>query len=67
MVKIIEIRKRLGIGSQAALAKRLGVDQATISRWETGERKPSGPALVLLKQLAAEAGNQKPKPKRATG
>jgi transcriptional regulator with XRE-family HTH domain len=31
----------LGI-SQAEAAGRIGVDQATLARWERGEREPSG-------------------------
>lgn len=50
-IDIGQLRKRLGI-SQAELGKRLGgLDQATISRWETGKGEPEGPAAILLQQL----------------
>lgn len=32
--------------SQVEVAKRLGVSQAAISMWETGERKPSTPEML---------------------
>lgn len=54
MSEIIDIKSIRGELSQAQLAELLGVEQATISRWETGKSKPSGPALVLLKQIATE-------------
>ena len=37
--------------NQEELGKRLGVSRNAVARWETGTRNPSGPALVLLKQL----------------
>ena len=45
-------RTRLNL-SHAALADRLGVDQATVSRIETGAREPSKPVQRLLEQIAA--------------
>ncbi len=50
---IKKLRQRLGL-TQSELAERLGVDQATIHRWEKGA-KPSGPAEKLLQQIAARA------------
>ena len=49
--QITSARQRLGL-SQAALAERLGVDQATISRWERGVVPVSGPAALALRLLA---------------
>jgi len=54
MIDVASIRARLGL-SQTALAQQLGVDQSTVSRWETGELSPSGPALILLRQLEQQA------------
>lgn len=45
--------------SQAGLAKALGVRQATVSRWETGER----PATMPLVALALTALSRKIRPK----
>lgn len=59
-IDIGKLRRLLGDGSkplsQEELGKRLGVDQATISRWETGECEPNGPTQILLKQLHDGAG-----------
>jgi putative transcriptional regulator len=37
--------------SQAQLADALGVSQASISRWETGQDEPSTPAKILLEAM----------------
>lgn len=50
----IDIKAIRGDLSQSQFAELLGVEQATVSRWETGKSNPSGPALVLLRQIAAE-------------
>lgn len=42
-----EMRKQHGL-SQAALAEAIGSTQECISRYETGERKPSIDVAVLL-------------------
>lgn len=34
--------------TQAQLASEIGVDQSTVSLWETGHSRPRGPALKLL-------------------
>jgi DNA-binding transcriptional regulator YiaG len=50
------IRHGLGL-SQRGLAARLRVeDVRTIRRYETGERKISGPVSLLMEMWAAEAG-----------
>lgn len=36
------------------LAERLGVSPKTVESWEYEARNPSGPALLLLKQLMAK-------------
>ena len=50
--KIIEVREKRG-WSQQALGEFLGVDQGTISKWESGKAKPSGPAQKLLSLLSS--------------
>lgn len=51
--QIKSLRKSLH-ESQASFAKRFGVAQATVCRWERGDEKPSGPATLLLKRLMSE-------------
>ncbi len=51
---IILVREKRG-WSQQALADFIGVDQGTISKWESGKAKPSGPAQRLLDQLSAKS------------
>jgi len=41
-------RKRLGL-SQAAIAAKIGVNQATVSRWESGELTPNSRDLIAVK------------------
>jgi putative transcriptional regulator len=43
-----EIRAKLKL-SQAAFAGLMGVSLRTVQDWEQGRRKPSGPALALLR------------------
>jgi len=43
-----EIRTKLKL-SQAAFAGLMGVSLRTIQDWEQGRRKPSGPAVALLR------------------
>jgi len=54
MSDTIDVKQIRGGLSQAQFAELLGVRQATVSRWETGESVPSGPALVLLHQIASK-------------
>ena len=42
------IRAKLNL-SQAAFAGLMGVSLRTVQDWEQGRRKPSGPALALLR------------------
>ena len=46
-VKIAEIRNKAGV-SQGVFAKYLTVTTGTVSKWESGKKHPSGPALKLL-------------------
>lgn len=45
--KIAEVRLKAGV-SQAVFAKYLTVTTGTVSKWESGKKHPSGPALKLL-------------------
>ena len=45
------IREGMGL-SQSAFAGMLGVSARTVQDWEQGRRRPSGPALSLLKVAA---------------
>ena len=47
------MRKQYGL-SQALLAYTLGMTVDSVSKWERGEIKPSGPALRILNTLAAK-------------
>ena len=47
------IRQRLGL-SQEAFAARYGFSVETIRNYEQGHRRPTGPARVLLRVIAAE-------------
>lgn len=47
------IRERVfGVPTQKEFAELLGVKQASISRWETGENGPSKAAIARMKALA---------------
>lgn len=59
---ISSTRKALGL-SQTALANVLGVSQATISRFETGELVPNVRTILALEALMARS--KKPKKERA--
>ena len=39
--------------TQEALAKKLGIDQCTLARWERGERTPTGLYRQLVEQFLA--------------
>lgn len=47
------IRQAAGV-SQQRLADELGVGRVTVTRWESGERRPRGPLAVAYAQLLAE-------------
>jgi putative transcriptional regulator len=57
--EIRAIREKAGV-SQAMFAEYIGVTAGLVSKWECGEKRPSGPSLKLLtlvkvKGLAAVA------------
>jgi putative transcriptional regulator len=46
-VDVAALRQRIGL-TQEQFAARFCVSVATLRHWERGDRKPQGPALVLL-------------------
>ena len=48
-ISLATLRKNAGYATQDALARRLGVDDVTISRWENGRREPR---LAHISELA---------------
>lgn len=57
-INVKKLREDLKL-TQAQLAEQIGVDQSTISLWETGETTPRGPASRLLGMLAAKTDRRK--------
>lgn len=45
--KIRDLREREHV-SQSVFAQHLNVNKSLVSRWERGEKRPSGPSLKLL-------------------
>ena len=46
------VRQQASLGmTQKESARRLGVDQGTLARWERGEREPWGKLLDLVKRF----------------
>jgi len=43
-------RKRIGL-TQEEFAAKFGISLGTLRQWERGDRKPHGPALVLLRVI----------------
>ena len=52
-VDVKAIRKKISM-SQTEFASAFGISVATLRHWERGDRKPQGPALVLLNVVAKE-------------
>ena len=48
---VLAIRESMEL-SQSAFAAMMGVNARTLQNWEQGRRKPSGPALSLLRVAA---------------
>ncbi len=46
--EVSKIRQQLHL-SQTAFAGFMGISLRTLQEWEQGRRKPSGPAIMLLK------------------
>jgi DNA-binding transcriptional regulator YiaG len=57
--EIKRARDRLG-ESQAAFAKRFGVNQSTIHRWETGDLAIDGIVLMGVESVLAKLSGQHP-------
>jgi transcriptional regulator with XRE-family HTH domain len=53
--RLTDVREALGL-TRREVARRLGVDDSTVSRWESGERRP--PAWYRRKLLALDADLQ---------
>jgi putative transcriptional regulator len=51
--RVHKLRQRLKL-SQQDFGDRVGVRQATVSDWETGKTKPTGPSVKLLDMLNEE-------------
>ena len=52
-VDVKAIRENVGM-SQPEFASAFGISLGTLRHWERGDRKPRGPALVLLNVVAKE-------------
>lgn len=52
-VDVKAIRKRLGL-SQAAFAQRFGFSLDSVQNWESGRRRPEGPARMFLTVIDRE-------------
>jgi DNA-binding transcriptional regulator YiaG len=48
------LREALGL-TQATLARRIGVDRLSVSRWECGRGRPGADALAKLRRLRRRA------------
>jgi putative transcriptional regulator len=52
-VDVKNIRTNIGM-TQNEFASKFGISVSTLRHWERGDRKPQGPALVLLNVVAKE-------------
>ena len=52
-VDVAAVRGQLGC-TQEQFASRFGISVATLRHWERGDRRPNGPALVLLNLIARD-------------
>ena len=52
-IDVKNIRSQIGM-SQNEFASAFGISVSTLRHWERGDRKPHGPALVLLNVVAKE-------------
>ena len=49
-VDVQALRQRIGL-TQEQFASKFGISLGTLRHWERGDRKPHGPALVLLRVI----------------
>ena len=49
-IDVPALRTRLGL-TQEAFAAKFGISLGTLRHWERGDRRPHGPALVLLRVI----------------
>jgi len=49
-VDVQALRQRIGL-TQEQFAAKFGISLGTLRHWERGDRKPHGPALVLLRVI----------------
>ncbi|MCP4220350.1 MAG: helix-turn-helix domain-containing protein [bacterium] len=54
-VDVKEVRKQIGM-TQKDFALSFGISLGTLRHWERGDRKPKGPALVLLNLVRKAPG-----------
>lgn len=52
-IDVKNIRTKIGM-TQIEFASKFGISVSTLRHWERGDRKPQGPALVLLNVVAKE-------------
>ena len=52
-IDVKNVRSKIGM-SQNEFASAFGISVSTLRHWERGDRKPQGPALVLLNVVAKE-------------
>lgn len=49
-IDVQALRRRIGL-TQEEFAAKFGISLGTLRHWERGDRKPHGPALVLLRVI----------------
>jgi putative transcriptional regulator len=49
-IDVQALRTRIGL-TQEAFAAKFGISLGTLRHWERGDRRPHGPALVLLRVI----------------
>ena len=49
-IDVQSLRQRIGL-TQEQFAAKFGISLGTLRHWERGDRKPHGPALVLLRVI----------------